>query len=79
MSVDVENLLSDMERELPVLVARSAVERITGGLLSGKTLANADSEGTGPERVYLGRKVAYPRKALLEWMRARLTVAKDMV
>lgn len=53
------------------VVARSEVARFSGGVLHPRTLANADSLGTGPKRINFGRKVAYPTKSLAEWMRSR--------
>lgn len=53
------------------VVARSEVARFSGGLLHPRTLANADSLGTGPERITFGRKVAYPTRSLADWMRSR--------
>ena len=54
------------------LVARAEVSRFTGGAVSPKTLANADSSGVGPaERILIGRNVVYPVTALVEWLRGR--------
>lgn len=59
------------------LVARSQqqLDRFSGGILNARTLANADSLGTGPVgRVKIGRKVAYPVNSLIEWMQAKREV-----
>ena len=56
------------------LVARDQkqLDKFSGGLLNARTLANADSLGTGPQgRVKVGRKVAYPATKLAEWMASR--------
>jgi len=53
------------------LVARSEVMRFSGGIISGKTLANLDSQGKGPERVKILNKVAYPVDSLVEWLQER--------
>jgi hypothetical protein len=45
------------------LVARQEIYKITGGLISPRTMANLDSQGKGPrERIVRGGKVAcvYP-------------------
>lgn len=56
------------------LVARSEVAKFSGGLLHPRTLANADSLGNGPpEKIRIGRKVAYPVEELLLWMAERAT------
>jgi hypothetical protein len=53
------------------VVARTEVERFSGGMISGKYLANLDSQGRGPARVRCGRKVGYPVADLVRWMRER--------
>jgi len=53
------------------LVARNQeqLDRFSGGILNARSLANADSLGIGPkERIKIGRKVAYPVDALIEWL-----------
>jgi hypothetical protein len=56
------------------LVARDKVGVFSGGLLHPRTMANHDSAGTGVKgRFRLGRKIAYPVPALLEWMESRLS------
>ena len=52
------------------VIARAEVKKFTGGGISAKTLANADSEGTGPQgRFFIGRRVCYPVSSLLDWLR----------
>ena len=59
------------------LIARGEVKNFTGGLLSEKYLANLDSRGAGPKgRVRIGRKVAYPVNAFIEWLEGRAEVLK---
>ena len=53
------------------IIARTEVGRYSGGLLNPKTMANLDSLGQGPEKVVVGRKVAYATKAMAEWLRGR--------
>lgn len=54
------------------IVARTEVERFTGGAISEKYLANLDSAGKGPAgRFRCGRKVVYPVQALIDWMAQR--------
>ena len=62
--IDLKNL-SD---KLPPLIARAQVEKLLGGIISSKTLANLDSEGKGPKRIRIGRKVVYQTVDLLEWL-----------
>ena len=56
------------------LVARSEVSRFSGGTLNSKTMANHDSNGTGPRnRIRIGRKICYPVSSLIEWLEGRST------
>lgn len=61
--------------ELPPVIAREAVEDRLGGLVKSKTLANADSAGRGPQGAFqVGRKVAYAREPLVDWLIRHLGV-----
>ncbi len=54
------------------IVARSAIEKFSGGLFTTKSLANYDYWGTGPAgRFRVGRKIAYRVTDLVEWMERR--------
>lgn len=54
------------------IVARTEVKKFTGGILSGKTLANLASKGEPvPRSIYVGRKVAYSAKELSLWLLER--------
>ena len=53
-------------------VAREQVSKFSGGTLNPRTLANHDSQNTGPkDRVRIGRKIVYPVASLVEWMEQR--------
>lgn len=70
---EIESILSKLESELPAIISRSAVPKLTGGLVAAGTLANADSRGDGPAGMfYMGRRAVYPRAALLSWLRRRM-------
>jgi len=59
-------------------VARTEVERFTGGIVSEKYLANLDSQGKGPAgRVRVGRKIAYPVGSFVEWLEGRSTAVSS--
>jgi len=60
-----------VERWPSAVVARTEVGRFTGGMISGKYIANLDSGGTGPVRVKMGRRVGYPVKDFVAWLRNR--------
>ena len=54
------------------IVARREVGRFTGGLITGRTLANLDSRGQGPGgAMRVGRQVAYPATRLARWLYRR--------
>jgi predicted DNA-binding transcriptional regulator AlpA len=65
--IDFSNLIP----KLPPLISRDHVEKILGGIISSKTLANLDSLGEGPKRMRVGRKVVYKTEDLLEWLASR--------
>ena len=66
--------LSSMKEKWPsTIVAREEVRNFTGGIISGKYIANLDCQMKGPdERLRIGRKVAYPVDSLLRWLEARM-------
>lgn len=71
----MDGIIENMRRILPPLVTRQEAERLTGGLLKARTLANLDCLGKGPaQRVRYGRKVAYERTVLLDWLTKRMEV-----
>jgi hypothetical protein len=58
---------------LPVTMSRPEVPKLLGGIVSSKTLANADSRGIGPEgRFRVGSKVCYQTDKLLAWLEKRI-------
>ena len=50
------------------VVAREKVSDFSGGILHPRRMANLDSLGEGPERIRVGRKIAYPVNSLVKWM-----------
>jgi len=65
--IDLSNLIP----KLPPIISRDHVEKLLGGVISSKTLANLDSLGEGPKRMRIGRKVAYLTEDLLLWLAQR--------
>lgn len=65
--------LKDLAEKLPPLISRNRVEELLGGIISSKTLANLDSMGKGPNRIRIGRKIAYLTDDLLDWLESRAT------
>ena len=63
-----------LEKELPPVFTRDVASKCMGGLLTPKTMSNADALGTGPSvRVRLGKKIAYERASFMHWLRKRLS------
>lgn len=58
---------------LPPVVARHKIDVCLGGVFSEKYLANLDSSGNGPRRFKLGRKTAYLREDLIDWLISRIS------
>lgn len=72
-STNLQMVLESIERESPPVLTRQSIEKLTGGAVRAKTLANLDCLGGGiAERLTMGRKVAYPRQAVIEWLRGRM-------
>lgn len=65
---------SDLIPKLPPFISRDHVGKLLGGVISPKSLANADSLGEGPKRMRMGRKVVYMTEDLLEWLASRTTI-----
>jgi hypothetical protein len=68
-----EELFNDIIENLPPIILRSKVGDLTFGLVSPKSLSNADAEGTGPaEADKLYGKVVYTRKNFTAWLEQQL-------
>lgn len=77
MATNLERIIRSIEEEAPPVLTRQAIENITGGAIRSKTLANLDCLGGGiAERLTMGRKVAYPRGAVIEWLRRRMATTE---
>jgi predicted DNA-binding transcriptional regulator AlpA len=66
--------LSELNSKLPPIISRDHVEKLLGGIISSKRLANLDSLGEGPKRMRVGRKIAYLTEDLLEWIESRTKI-----
>ena len=74
---DTQEFLAILAAELPPVIARKDVERFLGGIVTRKTLANADAKGEGPQDAYaVGRNVIYPRESLLEYVGRNFTIQR---
>ncbi len=69
---ELYDLLDRMAKSWPSeIVARKKVEEFTGGMLTGKTVANWESKGDGPPKLKFGRIAGYPKGPFIEWMKPR--------
>ncbi len=70
--MDTKTFREMAEKWPSTVVARGQVKTFTGGALSGKTVANADSQGNGPEgRFKVGRQTVYPVTNFISWLEKR--------
>ena len=61
------------ERWPSSVVARTEIEKFSGGLMKERYLANLDSKGLGPEnRFRCGRKIAYPVNSVIAFLEKRI-------
>lgn len=68
-----EEFFKAIEVTLPPVVSRAELARLTGGLISTKTLSNEDALQKGPrERVRAGSKVGYSKASAMAYLRKKL-------
>ena len=68
----LSEILETISQAAPPLMTRIEVQKITGGAISVKSLANLDSERKGIQpRLKIGSKVAYPKGAVIEFLKNR--------
>jgi len=73
-----EEVLTEIESKLNPLVTREILSDTLGNLISRRTLANLDALGRGVGvKVKVGRKVAYPKRLAMEWLRKNLTITDN--
>lgn len=71
--MDIKELREKFENSWPELIAREKIGYYTGGLYSPNTLASYDNRGNGiANPVRVGKKIAYPKKELIDWIMQRL-------
>jgi hypothetical protein len=69
----IRNSLEKLAEKWPsTVVARSQISKFSGGLVAPGTCANLDSLGVGiPGACRIGRQVAYPVEAVINWLISR--------
>lgn len=71
-SIGSEAFFRSIEQELPPVVSRAELAKVTGGLISAKTLSNEDALHKGPaERVRAGSKIGYTRASVIAYVRKK--------
>lgn len=71
--IGTEEFFRAIEVALPPVVSRAELARLTGGLISAKTLSNEDALQKGPgERVRAGSKVGYSKAAAMSYLRRKI-------
>jgi len=69
----MQDLIERLARELPPIFERTQVDRLTGGVVRHRTLANMQSKGEGVPGAYkVGKKVVIPRDEFLAWLSDRM-------
>lgn len=66
--------LNNLLQTLPPIISRNKINLFLGGLISKGTLQNLDSEGKGPRRIKIGRKVGYLREDFVAWLKERMVI-----
>ena len=54
------------------IVSRTAIGEFSGGLLTTGYMQNLDSDNQGPAKIRFGRKIAYPKVELIQWLKGRV-------
>jgi len=80
----IEEIRKYLTETLPPIIARSEVEKLTGGLVKRSTLSSYDSRGQGVSNPIkfasadkVRGKVAYRRDDLINWIVDRMVVDDD--
>ncbi|TAL18536.1 hypothetical protein EPN96_01875 [bacterium] len=64
---------SELKEKWPSsIVSRTEIPKFTGGAVAVGTIANADSQGTGPaNRFKIGAKTVYTVDAVIAWLESK--------
>lgn len=77
-SNDNQEFIELLSSTLPPVIARKEVGHFLGGIISRKTLANADARGEGPEGAYaVGKSIVYRTDSLLQWVKEKYAIKKQ--
>ncbi len=62
--------LADIIDILPRFLTNKDIERFFKGIISPRDFANLKSNGAGPAKTYIGRKVVYRREDIIKWLQS---------
>ena len=66
-------IIKNASKTWPELIARKQIDKISGGLINKRTIANLDALSKGPSGVVrVGNAVAYSRESLVSWLISKL-------
>lgn len=74
--MSLEQLKTQLLETMPPVFVRQKVRDLTGGMIDGRTMANLDSLGLGPDgKVKMGKgKAGYIREPFVDWFLNRLEI-----
>ncbi len=62
------------------IVARKKIEEFTGGMITGKTMANYESRGEGPDgKIKLGGNAGYVKPPLVDWLKKHIVLKQQTI
>jgi hypothetical protein len=71
--MDQKTILDALEKRLPEVFGRSAVNDLMPGIITAKTLANLEYKKKGPPQLKIGfKKVVYEKQSFLKWFSNRM-------
>ena len=75
LAESIEQALKRMSENWPSeFIARGKIEDFTGGMMTGKSVANLESKGEGPDgSIKCGGKAGYIKGPFIDWLRPRLS------
>lgn len=80
----IDEMREFLTKTLPPIIARTEVEKLTGGLVKRSTLSSYDSRGQGIQNPIkfasvdgVRGKVAYRRNDLINWIMDRIVIDDD--
>ena len=65
---EAEKFIAELDQNLPVVFPRADVQKLTGGVINGRTLANKMALGIGPKAIRVGGKVVLVRRTFIAWL-----------